>query len=269
MRSLQVTIAELPFRIEIADAALERRVSRIFGTYQTPAGKPIFRIIVEGAYSPDRSSSRDNGPVTVKERPGECIVVQGREDAPSRQLGVIDVRRRICRFSLDGSFHFSLIISVLRTCFLFFLERHDGFFLHAASGIVNGKAYTFTGKSDSGKTTALGNLNPEEVLAEDALAVRMFNSRAGIFAIPFRGDQNACAPAQAVFFPRKFKGVPRLEPETPAEVASELLVNAMFSSPHNSSLVRPVLKTIGRFCRRVPGFNLYFPKSGNLREVIA
>jgi hypothetical protein len=269
MPPLKVTIAEVPFDVAIEDAALRGRVSRIFGTYLTAAEKPIFRIIFKGSYNPDRNSPPRHNPVTVEKRSGKYFVGEGSKDARRRPLGTIDARRHICCFTLDGSFHFSLIISAVRTCFLFFLERHDGFFLHASSGIVEGKAYTFTGKSDAGKTTALRNLNPERILAGDALAVRVRRGNPRIFAIPFRGDRNACAPAQAVFFPRKFKGAPRVERESAAGAASELLANAMFSSPHNGSSVRPVLKTIDRFCRRVPGFNLYFPRSGSLREVIA
>lgn len=267
MPSLQVTIADIPFSVEIEDAALKKHVRRVFTTYLTTAGKPVFRIIVEGAYGPDRSSLQRNGPVTVEKRSAGYVVIEGREGA-LRPLGSIDIRRKVCRIALDGSFHFSLVISAIRSCFLFFLERNGGFFLHASSGIINGEAYTFTGKSDSGKTTALGNLNPDRVLAEDALAVRVRRGGARVFAIPFRGDRNAWAPAKVVFFPRKFKGAPRMEQEIAAGAAAELLTNAMFSSPRHAPAVQPVVETIGQFCRDVPAFNLYFPKTGSLREVI-
>lgn len=269
MQPLYVTIADVPFTIEIEDTALRGRVRGMFGTYLAADVKPFFKVILDGAYRPERNSSRRNDPVMVEKRAGKYFVVEGRRDASRRALGTIDVRRKTCRFVLDGSFNFFLITSAIRSCFLFFLERHGGFFLHAASGIVNGYAYTFTGKSDSGKTTALGNFHPDEVLAEDALAVRLRAGNPEIFAIPFRGEKNARAPAKAVFFPRKSKGAPRMERESAAGCASELLANAMFSSPYDTTIIQPVLETIGRFCRDVPGFNLYFPKAGSLREVIA
>ena len=60
-----------------------------------------------------------------------------------------------------------------------------------------------------------------------------------------------------------------MERESAAGTAAELLTNAMFSSPRHAPAVQPVVETIRQFCRGVPGFNLYFPKTGSLKEVMA
>jgi hypothetical protein len=185
-----------------------------------------------------------------------------------RALGIIDPPKNTCVIELNDGLHFSNLIAAVRTCFHFYLEQHNGFFLHAACGAVDGKAYIFTGKSDSGKTTALRNFNPEQIIAEDALAARVEHGRLSVFAIPFRSDKNARAEAHAFFFPQKASPPSRLEKQNPASTAAEVIANALYASPHDAQLLDTVIQSITQFCRAIPGFNLYFSKNCNLQEAL-
>lgn len=264
---LRVTIARIPFEIQVDDPRLGARLERFFSTYLSRQ-KPFFRIVIQGTSRELKMDSAQNYPVVIV--PDGCLlnIVERRENGKTRALGHINPAKKNCSFILKDLKHFSNVISAIRVSFLFFLELQGGFFLHASSGKVKGRTYIFTGKADVGKTTALKNLKPDEVVAEDALAVRTDGKKPCIYAIPFRKDKNAQGPAAAIFFPRKAVGAPRIEKESPATCVSELMANAMYASPHSQELMEPVMESIVKFSRHVPGFSLYFPRRGSIREVI-
>lgn len=183
-------------------------------------------------------------------------------------LGNIDPRKRLCSLNLTGNFSYSRLLSAIRACFHFFIERNRGFLLHASCGTVQGRTYIFTGKAGSGKSTALQNCHPEKIIAEDFLAIRITEKQPAAFSIPFRREKSALARPRAIIFPKKFPGPTHLVKETNAQAVSEITANALFCSPHCLSLVQPVLKSISKFCVLVPGYSLYFVRKANLREIL-
>lgn len=267
MKILPVCIADLPAHILLDDTALFNRLEDFFSTYLTN-DEPLFKIILKDSGQNMDKKPRDTYPVILQQDKNGLTIVERRSKKRYFVLGSMTPQNKTCTIDLNDHLHFSSLISAIRTCFHFYLEQNNGFFLHAACGAVNGKAYVFTGKSDSGKTTALNNFNPEQIIAEDALALRVQRNRLSVFAIPFRSDKNARAKAHALFFPKKAAEPARLEKQNPASTAAEVIANAMYAAPHDAQLLETVIQTITQFCRVIPGFNLYFSKNCNLQKAL-
>jgi hypothetical protein len=160
-----------------------------------------------------------------------------------------------------------LLTSAIRTCIQFFIEQSQGFFIHAACGMIRGKGIIFTGESTAGKSTALRNLSPDRVVAEDAAVIRLINDSAIIFSIPFKGDTSDCAELDYICFPRKSRETPELKSVQVAETTLELTANALFSAPSCSTVMDAVLSTIHKCSCQIKGYNCLFYKTTNLIPV--
>ena len=267
MPQLKISIARVTGGIGVNDAVLLSRLGRFFPTYMSDQ-RPYFKIMIEGNSRDMKTSVNKNYPVVLEGNNGVYKIVEKKGVAADALLGEIDPKNKICRIRISRDVHFSGLMAAIRVCFMYFLEQLNGFFLHASCGAVNNRAIAFTGKSGSGKTTALKNVKSDNIIAEDVLAVRMIRRCPYIFSVPFRNDRNASAKVQAIFFPKKSKKSPKvIQTETSFSV-SEVIANALFSAPKQSHLIEPVLESISQFCGKVPAFNLYFAKQTNLRKVI-
>jgi serine kinase of HPr protein (carbohydrate metabolism regulator) len=66
------------------------------------------------------------------------------------------------------------------------LSRHKGFILHASCAEINGKAYVFSGKSGSGKSTIAKMLdNKFRFFSDETVIVRKMGKRFYLFQSPF------------------------------------------------------------------------------------
>src|SRR5207249_11128453 len=90
------------------------------------------------------------------------------------------------------------------------VEAH-GLVVHAASLVKDGRAYLFSGRSGSGKTT-VARLSADATLLSDELSiVRMSGGSAVCFGTPFRGElalagEARAAPLVGMYFLRRGGG---------------------------------------------------------------
>ena len=265
---LGLSIADLPFEIVTDHRLVGRFLESYFAAFRSD-GSPGFTIIIDSGVPAPVSGVRSRVvPEIERDGPGGgYLIVNNSSDRVV--IGHIDDDGGTCRLTGRACTDTYLLSTAVRVCVQFWLERSNGFFLHAACGSVRGAGVLFTGKSTAGKSTALRNLHPDTVIAEDAVAVRMNGSGARVYAIPFRGEKSGDIPLHALCFPRKWKGTPMLTREGAATIAAELTANALFCAPSTETLMADTLATIASFSTSVPGYDCYFDKATDLHAVFA
>lgn len=141
-------------------------------------------------------------------------------------------------------------------------ESGEGFLLHSASAIRNGRAFLFSGVSGAGKTT-ISRLAPADatLLSDEISYVRLIGERYFAFGTPFAGDlgisgEKVMAPLRATYFLKKGDRN-RISPVSPAAAVSTLLRNVLFFAD-DERLVEKVFQTACEFVSRVPVFELTF-----------
>ena len=263
---MRIKIADIVGEIYFRDKGLKDYLQHFLHSYITNE-KPYFKIAIYGTSSDLKMHTGRTYQVSVEDHKGKYNIVFNR----GKQrfiLGDIEPKERVCSLNLKKISNYSNLLQSIRVCFHFFIEREGGFFLHASCGTIDGKAYIFTGKHNSGKSTALKNLKPERVIAEDSLAIRNNGNTFSVFSIPFRKETSRRGKAQAIIFPKKSTGSPRIERESITSSAAEVISNTMFSSPNNPQIIEPVIVNIIDFCSSVSRFSLYAQRDGDIREVI-
>lgn len=266
-RSLNVSIANITGTITLTDETLYQKLKIFFNTYETKS-KPQFKIILNVANNDLKYYPKIFYPILIEPENNRLNIIEKSKKGCEPILAYLDPTVNICHLSTSAKFNYSKLIAVIRTCFHHYLEKNNGFFLHASSGVVNNNAYLFTGKPDSGKSTALNNLDPDYIVGEDAIAVKnLADNRSIVFSTPFRNERNNKGEIKAIYFPVKSKNKPKIEKEYPTQYISKIISNAMFSC-YNSDHTDSVMNSIIEFCTNVPSFNLYCGKKTKLQEVI-
>jgi hypothetical protein len=262
-----LSIADLPFEIVTAQQVNARFIDSYFSAYKC-SQSPAFTISIED--DTQASSERYSERVVPELMPVSRTIwriVNNNEQRLS--IGTIDTGSHRCLLKRADSSNDYLLSSAIRLCVQFFLERNEGFFLHGACGTIGTSGILFTGKSTSGKSTALRNLHPEKIVAEDAVALRRIDRAFKVYAIPFRGEKPDAATCMALCFPKKWKGAPKLTQENESTVVAELTANALYCAPSSEELMRTVFSTIVECSGAVAGYNCYFAKSTNLFSVFS
>ncbi|MBN1575385.1 MAG: hypothetical protein JW913_02460 [Chitinispirillaceae bacterium] len=264
---LKLSIADLPFAIVTDHRLIARFLESYFASFRSD-GSPAFSINVDSGVPLPVSAVRNRVvPEIEQEDSGEYHIVNNCSDRVV--IGHIDKSGVACRLTGRACTDTYLLSAAVRVCVQFHLERNGGFFLHGACGSVAGRGVLFTGKSTAGKSTALRNLHPDTIIAEDAVALRMKGSGMRVYAIPFRGERPADTALDALCFPRKWTGTPKLSREGAASVATELAANALFCAPASEPLMAGALATIAGCSASVSGYECYFDKSTDLHAVFS
>ena len=261
------SIAGLPFETATDLRSVAGFMDSYFAAYRSNE-PPAFSIFFDkNAPLPVSLNRKLIVPEIEHDEHGNYLILNNSSERAA--LGYIENNGKQCH--LNGGLRTDeyLLSAAIRSCIQFQLERNNGFFLHAACGSIAGRGVVFTGESTAGKTTALHNLHPDSIIAEDAVALRMHDAKPYVHAIPFRGEHPAKTPLDVLCFPRKWHGEPRLTREEPGTVAVELTANALFSAPSSPQLMSDVLATVIRFGSSIPGYNCYFDLSTNLSTVFA
>lgn len=154
------------------------------------------------------------------------------------------------------------IDTVLRILHSLFLASRQGFLLHSASGICDGRALLFSGISGAGKTT-LSRLAPADVtlLSDEISYIRCQGDGYAAYGTPFFGElarpgANSAAPVSALFLLEQGPQN-RVEDMPPAEAMHRLLRNILFFA-EDRELVEKILATACDFVSRVPVRRLVF-----------
>jgi hypothetical protein len=171
----------------------------------------------------------------------------------------------------DGVKNQYALDSLLRVFLSWKLLEHQGFLLHAATVIRDGKAYVFTGRSGAGKST-VATLSPQgSVLTDEISLLRRENGIWRAYGTPFWGDfkaagSNSSAPVAGIF---RLLQAPenRVELLRPIAVLRTLLPNVLFFSTQTES-TRKLLEVLNRAATEIPGYNLSFRKNPTFWEVL-
>jgi len=162
--------------------------------------------------------------------------------------------------------------SLLRVLHSLILARQGGFLLHAASFVIGGNAYVFSGVSGSGKTT-LSRLAPKDavLLSDEVSYIRKVGSRYFAYGTPFTGElalngENVCAPIRGVYL--IFHGPSNVVAPlaVPASVTS-LMRNVLFFAA-DETLVQSLFRSVCDFAMNVPVKRLEFVPDASVWEVI-
>ena len=202
--------------------------------------------------------------VHVSQRDGRWTLTRGdfrAEWEPTHRRGWI--RLRANPYSID---------SVLRIVHTLVLAKQDGFLLHAASAIRNGKAFLLAGVSEAGKTTISRLAPPGVTLLTDEISyVRRQNDGYVAFGTPFTGElakigENVSAPVAALYLLAKGREN-RIEPMMAGEAARGLLANVLFFAS-DEELVKAVFHSAFELVSRVPVSRLTFFPDARVWELI-
>jgi hypothetical protein len=174
------------------------------------------------------------------------------------------VRQNSSPYSLD---------SVLRIVHSLILAERGGFLLHAASAIVNGRAFLFSGVSGAGKTTITRLAPPDATLLTDEISyLRPKGSGYSAFGTPFAGElaqsgENCAAPVSALFFLEQ--GLEnRIQELSSAEAVRRLMRNILFFA-EDRVLVEKLFATACDFVDTVPVRRLTFYPDPRVWDLIA
>jgi hypothetical protein len=259
--SVVIDVGGVPVRVNTRDAGfvrlLEDRYVGFIGALERAEIAFDVEIVQPKFSDPDAD-------VQVKQRGGRWELTRGDFQAewePSSGRGWI--RQSANPYSID---------SVLRIVHTLVLARQNGFLLHAASAIRNGKAFIFAGVSGAGKTT-ISRLAPADVilLTDEISYLRKQGERYVAFGTPFAGElarvgENVSAPVQALYLlaqgPQN-----QIETVSAGEAARSLLANTLFFAGEEE-FVRAVFHAAFDFVSRIPVLRLTFVPDSRVWELI-
>lgn len=241
------SIGCVPFQLHMSDARLFRAASLRYSAFTESASQPI-RIALN-----DSSISESHPADFVYDFEGAVV------RANSRKISFHGVHNE---YALD---------SLLRILLSWKLTGRNGFLLHAATVIRNGKAYVFTGRSGAGKST-LASLSPKgSVLTDEISLLRRENDEWRAYGTPFWGEfraagSNTSAPVRGIF--RLVQAAEnRVTSLHPVEMIRALLQNVLFFSSEPEA-TRLLLEIVGQAAEEMPGYELAFRKDPAFWEVL-
>jgi hypothetical protein len=239
-QQFELSIGCVPLRLQMSDTQLFDAASERYAAFTNTAEQPINIALNHG--KPSESTPAHFG----YEFEGAAL------RAFSDDIRFDGVRNQ---YALD---------SLLRVFLSWKLLEHQGFLLHAATVIRDGKAYIFTGRSGAGKST-VATLSPQgSVLTDENGAWRAYGT-------PFWGEfkaagSNSSAPVGGIF---RLLQAPenRVELLRPMAILRTLLPNVLFFSTE-AKAHRQLLEILSQIAAEIPGYNLSFRKNATFWEVL-
>ncbi|HYL09217.1 MAG TPA: hypothetical protein VEU31_00645 [Candidatus Acidoferrales bacterium] len=254
-------IGGIPISLRTADQDFCRLLQKRYVGFVNASAQPVYQFEVEIA--PPSASAADEDVCVTREaglwrvRRGDF---QAEWDTASRKGRI---RQTVNPYSAD---------TLLRIVHSIGLAGEDGFLLHAASAIRNGRAFLFAGVSGAGKTT-LARLAPPEVqlLTDEISYVRKEARGYRAFGTPFAGElgrpgENTSAPVAGLFFLHQGPEN-RIEPLVAAEAARKLLRNILFLT-RDEDLAQRVFHAAVEFIGAVPARRLTFAPTPRAWELL-
>jgi hypothetical protein len=246
-QQFELSIGCVPLRLQMSDAQLFGAASERYAAFTDVAEQPI--TIALNKETPPESAPADFG--------------YEFEGAALRALSG-DIR-------FDGVRNQYALDSLLRVFLSWKLLEHQGFLLHAATVIRDGKAYIFTGRSGAGKSTVAA-LSPEgSVLTDEISLLRREKGVWRAHGTPFWGEfkvagSNSSAPVAGIF--RLLQASEnRVESLRPMAILRALLPNVLFFST-GAEANRQLLEILSQAVAEIDGYNLSFRKNSTFWEVL-
>ena len=151
-------------------------------------------------------------------------------------------------------------------------EETDGFLLHSASAIRNGRAFLFSGLSGAGKTTIARLAPPDVTLLSDEISyIRKSGAAYRAFGTPFAGElgiagERVSAPLAAIYFLEQ-GAENRIRPMPAAVAVRKLLRNVLFFA-EDDELVENLFDLGCEFISAIEPFELTFRPERRVWELI-
>jgi hypothetical protein len=170
-----------------------------------------------------------------------------------------------------GVRHEYALDSLLRMLLSWALLREEGFLLHAATVMRNGRAYVFFGRSGAGKSTVASLSPADSVMTDEISLLKRVNGEWRAFGTPFWGEfradgANRSAPVAGMY---RLLQSPNDGIETlgRADLLKALLPCVLFFSTRVGDHDR-LLEILTAASREVTGYTLEFRKARTFWEVL-
>jgi hypothetical protein len=246
-QQFELSIGCVPLRLQMSDAQLFGVTSERYAAFTDAAAQPITIALNDEA--PAEGALADFG----YEFEGAAL------SAFSSEIRFDGVKNQ---YALD---------SLLRVFLSWKLLEHQGFLLHAATVVRDGKAFIFTGRSGAGKST-VASLSPEgTVLTDEISLLRRENGIWRAYGTPFWGEfkaagSNSSAPVAGIF--RLLQAAEnRVQLLRPMELLRALLPNVLFFSAEAKANCQ-LLEILSQAATEIAGYNLSFRKNATFWEVL-
>jgi hypothetical protein len=244
---VDLLIGSLPLRISSEDSSLLSAASKRYRGFREPQEKRYCIRV-------DREQAESEG-----QHQFVCDFEGARVVADAGDAHFYGVRHE---YALD---------SLLRMFLSWALLEQEGFLLHAATVLRNGKAYVFVGRSGAGKST-VASLSPRgSVLTDEISLLKHVDGEWRAFGTPFWGEfraegANTSAPLAGIF--RLVQATDnRVVPLRPSELLRTMLPCVLFFSSQLGDNDR-LLQILVAASEQVAGYNLQFQKSRSFWEVV-
>lgn len=245
---LPIEIGRVPLNLKFADMARFESAGKRYNTFLTTdkTGLPVLIDL--------QNEGRPEGRAFTYDLDGATVHLA--EDQA-------EFHRVPHEYSLDS------LIRILLSKLL--LDR-NGFLLHAASVLVDGRAHIFTGRSGAGKST-VASLSPAgSVLTDEISLLRRVGPCWQAFGTPFwgefrAGDMNCNAPISGIYSLIQAKQ-DRLERISPRDALRVLLPNVLFFSSRKQDNEQ-LLRILTDIVDAIPVYQLYFRRHADFWKVIA
>ncbi|MEW6608376.1 MAG: hypothetical protein AB1414_13180 [bacterium] len=156
--------------------------------------------------------------------------------------------------------------SIIRRFLSYFLIEFNGFFLHAASVVVDSnRGFIFCGKCGCGKTTIANLSDKYTVLNDDMSLIRKINNQYKVYSTPFYGNRinsYVWARIESLLFPKKDKEV-YIKKYSIYSSLKEIIPNIflLFGVLHHFQREK-VFNLCSEIIEKVPCYELHFLKDG-------
>lgn len=251
---LNVSIGNVPLRLHIPEEELREKARLRYAHFlgDTRDGLPVFMNRARASTEHVIDSSED------------CNEFAYAWENSSLLLSDTQVR-------FEGIRHEYGLDSLIRVLLSVLLTRQQGFLLHAATVVINGRAYVFTGKSGAGKST-VASLSPEgSVLTDEISLLKFVEGNWHAFGTPFWGEfrskgMNVHAPIEGIYFLCQ-ASEDRVERASARESLRAMLPNILFFS-RERQMTESLLRLLSEFVSSIPCHRLFFRKDSTFWDVI-
>ena len=245
---VDILVGSLPLRFSSQDSSLMESARRRYRGFTGSRNGGEFSITVE------REEARISGSHSFV-----CDFEGARVTADSDSAHFSGVRHE---YALD---------SLLRMLLSWALLPQDGFLLHAATVVRNGKAFVFVGRSGAGKST-VASLSPQgSVLTDEISLLKLVDGEWRAFGTPFWGEfradgLNTSAPVGGIFCLAQ-STENRIEMLRPTQLLKSLLPCVLFFSSELRDHHR-LLQILAAASEEISGYSLQFQKNRSFWEVL-
>ena len=246
-RQLSIAIGQVPLTLHFPEGDLRQRAEQRYAPFCATgdAALPVWLGPARGAEDPREFSYALDG-----------ATVRIEDDA----------------IEFGGVRHEWALDSLIRILLSHLLLPRKGFLLHAASVLRGGRAYVFTGRSGSGKST-VASLSPEgTVLTDEISLVRFAEGAWRAYGTPFWGEFRAAGLNRA----GEIAGVyvleqareDRVEPLSAKDALRALLPNVLFFSSRRGE-TDTLLGILAEATGQIPFYRLHFRRTPDFWRAIA